>query len=98
MSIRLHQDPELHLRYKPFLRARSQAWYRNEDWHLEFEDWCEFWPIELWYLRGRGSSDLCLVRRDLRDGWSKTNCVVVTRKTQIQRTNSRKAGHPVKEI
>ena len=82
---RIHQDPQLHVRYNPFLKSRSQAWYRGEDWDLTFEDYCSLWTWDHWQLRGKGSTDLAMTRRDYSQGWNLENCEIVTRREQLRR-------------
>jgi hypothetical protein len=86
---RKHQDPLLHMRYNPFLRSRAQAWYLLQDWTLTFEEYCGLWTVDHWYCRGRGISDLVMIREDVEKGWTKENCLIVTRKEQLSRTRFR---------
>ena len=85
-NLRKYQDLELHIRYRPFLRARAQAKFLNQDWSLSFEDFCSLWTINKWYCRGRGPKDLVMIRIDTEAEWSLTNCEIVTRREQLQRT------------
>ena len=86
MNPRKHQDPLVHMRYKPFLRARAQAWFLEQEWTMTFEEFLGLWTVERWYCRGRGTSDLVMVRKDKDGAWSLDNCEIVTRKEQLQRT------------
>ena len=90
---RKYQDPLLHMRYNPFLRSRAQAWYLLQDWDLSFEDYCTLWTVDHWYCRGRGISDLVMVRKDVEKGWNIENCEIVTRKEQLSRTRFRQHGN-----
>jgi len=92
MAKRLHDDPQLHVRYNPFLKSRSQAWYRGEDWDLTFEEYCQLWTWEHWILRGRGPTDFAMVRKDVEQGWSLDNCEIVTRTEQLRRTGRNRTG------
>lgn len=67
-----------HDKYYAWLKHRSQANYRKEHYELTWEDWQELWTPEKWEKRGRGSKDLCLRRKNLNLGWTRTNCVVLT--------------------
>ena len=89
MKPRKYSDPNDHMRYRPFLRSRSQAWYLDQEWTLTFKQYCDFWTPALWSLRGRGTNDLVMVRKDLSGPWSKENCEIVTRKEQLTRTNKK---------
>lgn len=84
-SLWLHKDPFDHERYIPFLRAKAQAAFRNEEWELTFEDYCYFWTPAAWNCRGRGSSDLAMIRINTDRGWSLENCQIVTRREQLLR-------------
>ena len=86
----MYPDPFDHERHIPFLRARAQAWFRDEDWELTFEDYCYFWTFEAWSCRGRGSSDLAMIRLDTEREWSVENCRIVTRREQLERQREKK--------
>ena len=85
---RIYQDPQLHVRYNPFLKSRAQAWYRKEEWSLNFEEWCSLWTWDKWQLRGKASSDFAMVRIDYEKGWSLANCEIVTRREQLRRNSA----------
>lgn len=94
---RTHQEHELFIRYKPFLRAKAQANFLDQEWRLSFEQFCELWTIDKWHCRGRGTHDLVMVRKDQEGPWSMDNCEIVTRITQIQRTARIRGGKFYKE-
>lgn len=77
------QDPIERDRYYAYLKHRSQAWYRCEDYELTYEEWVEFWPIDQFILRGQTRDSLCLTRRDWEAAWSKKNCQIITRKENL---------------
>lgn len=81
------KDPAKHIKYMPYLKHRSQAAYRLEDYELTFEDWLYFWPDSNWHRRGRLGHDLCLTRDNPDLPWNRSNCSVITRKEQIQRAH-----------
>lgn len=83
---RKHADPEVHMRYRPFLRSRAQAWFLDQEWTMTFEEYLELWTLDKWHCRGRGTTDLVMVRRDTEGPWSFSNCEIVTRREQLQRT------------
>ena len=90
---RRHKDLFEHARYIPFLRARAQCNFRHEEFELTFEDWCAFWSTpELWQRRGRDSGSLSLMRIDWERPWSRENCCLMNRKTQIDISNKRSRG------
>jgi hypothetical protein len=84
-----HKDPFDHERYIPYLRAKNQAVYRLEDWALSFGDFCSLWTPGAWSLRGRGSSDLAMIRLDTDKPWCLSNCQIATRKEQLARQLAR---------
>jgi hypothetical protein len=63
--------------YIPWLKARAQANFRNEEWLLTFEDWFALWD-GIWHQRGRDSDDLCLARMDMSGPWSVANVEIMT--------------------
>jgi hypothetical protein len=80
-----------HLRHIAFLKARAQANYRQEPWTLTIGDFFEIWRREIWCLRGKKPTELCMIRVDRAGPWSIDNCVVVTRYAQLVRDkNARK--------
>lgn len=87
IRINARKYPDLldHERHVAFLRARCQANYRGETWTMTIEEFFEMWPVEMWSCRGRGYSDLCMVRIDPQAEWSKDNCQIVTRYEQLCR-------------
>lgn len=91
---RIHQDPQLHARYTPFLKSRSQAWYRGEDWDLTFEDYCQLWTWDHWQLRGKGATEFAMVRKDIEQGWNLNNCEIITRREQLRRNAHYRADIP----
>lgn len=73
-------DPVLHDQYTAWLKARSQAWFRKEDWQLTFQDWVDLWGTN-WSRRGREVNCLMLMRRRWQEPWTKRNCHLVDRPT-----------------
>ena len=72
-----------------YLRMRAQARYRMETWDLEWEDFLEVWPDDIWDRRGRTSDCLVLTRRDLKGPWHLDNIHIVTRAEQLSTMSSR---------
>lgn len=90
---RTHSDEFDHARFKPYVRAKFQALYRNEAWDLEFSDWCAFWSTpSIWSKRGRASDSLCLTRIEDDLAWSKDNCALVFRIDHLKIKILRKHG------
>ena len=82
---RLYNDQFTHDRRRAWLRGRCQAVYREEGWDISFEDFCAIWhKSELFYRRGTGRDSVVLTRRDIELPWSRINCVIVTKLTQMK--------------
>ena len=77
--------PETHDKYYAWLKHRAQAKYRQEDYYLTWEDWCELWTPELWPLRGKQADSVCLQRKDIWGAWTLENCEIVSRLEQLRR-------------
>jgi hypothetical protein len=80
-----YKEPSIHYKHEPYLRARAQWNFRQEENDLTFEEWCEFWTEDLWPRRGRATYDLTLTRIDHEKPWTKSNCEIVERKEQLRR-------------
>ena len=72
------ENPQRRDSYYAFLKHRAQARYRGESYSLDFSDWEQFWPPELYEQRGTSSHNLCLRQIDPEGGWHAHNCEVVT--------------------
>ena len=81
----IHPDRDIHKKYMPFLRQRSQAWYRLEEWTLTFEEYLSFWNEAAWSMRGRRSDSICMTRIDWEGPWSNDNVELVTRLEVLKR-------------
>ena len=79
-----YTDPKEHDMHLPFLRARAQANYRGETWHLTIEQFFDLWRDQ-WNQRGRKPDDLCMTRRDYNGIWDQENTIIVTRREQLRR-------------
>lgn len=71
-------------RYYAYLKHRSQARYRGEEYSLTEQDWCELWPMDLFERRGRRLESLCLMMIDPELGWRRENVKVTTRKENLK--------------
>jgi len=89
-----YPEPFDHERHVPFLRQRAQAKFRDEIWHLTFEEWCSFWPLEKWIIRSRNSDGLCMTRIDHNEAWAIGNIKVISRKQQLSDSNKRIGRKP----
>ena len=76
-------DPLVREQYYAYLKHRSQAKYRNEDYSLTFEDWQAFWTNGNWDKRGRTADSLCLARLNNEGPWAWHNVAVLTRLEQL---------------
>ena len=81
-----------------FIRSRSQAWFRNEEWLLTWEEFQVFWNTQRrWNRRSRDSNGLTMTRLDWSGPWSKDNCCIITRKLHLSASAKRKVGRPYEE-
>lgn len=85
-------DAYKHQMYQPWLVAKAQANFRDEEWALPFEDYYEAWN-GLWDQRGRLSDDLCMTRIDYEGAWEKSNIEIITRKQHCSKQKEYKARH-----
>lgn len=83
-------EPERRNKYYAWLKHRTQARYRGEDYGLSWEDWESLWSDDLWAQRGRKSGNLCLMMHDKNEGWCLNNVSVVTRGEQLKRQRGKK--------
>lgn len=71
-------------RYYAFLKHRSQARYRGEDYTLTWEDWDSIWCDSSWANRGRAMTNFVLGRIDWSEGWHANNVRVMNRKEHFE--------------
>jgi hypothetical protein len=76
-------DPVTHAQYVAWAKARAQAHYRKEVWEISFDDWQKIW-LGNWHKRGRGSSNLCMIRSDTKQPWSIHNVELMLRRKHCQ--------------
>jgi hypothetical protein len=76
-------DEFRHSLYIPWLKAKAQANYRNEEWTLTFDEWFDMWKDD-WHLRGRAAEDICMTRADCDGAWSAENTVLMTRREHLK--------------
>lgn len=78
-------DPIQHDKYYAWLKHRSQARYRNEEYYLTWDDWESLWTNELWLKRGKQPDSVCLARIDFTDAWRLDNVEIIPRLQQLRR-------------
>lgn len=67
-------------KYYAYLKHKSQAAFRGEEYYLTWEEWEGLWTDELWHKRGRKISNLCLTRPGLSGPWCISNVEIATRR------------------
>jgi hypothetical protein len=88
-----YPDPIEHQIHEWSMRARSQAWYRGEEWLLTDREYIDLWLTDDRYKqRGRSVDDLCLTRLDPDGAWSLDNVHIITRKEHYKTCNNFKGG------
>jgi hypothetical protein len=87
-------DIEVRKKYYAWLKHRSQAQYRHEEYGLTWEDWQTLWPEELWDKRGRTIESLCLTRLDYEGAWTMDNIAICSRQEhfRIKKEYNRRDG------
>lgn len=79
-----YKDPILKDLRRRYIRAKSQANFRGQQWQLEFEDFCELWKENQYYLiRGRSPESYQLCRVDQNGAWHKDNVIIKTRRQHL---------------
>lgn len=84
---RLFEDPFLHKRHLHYVKSRTQARFRNEEWKLTEAEWNEIWNEERFSRIGRGVDDVCLTRIDPLFPWRRDNVVVISRRIHLKIKN-----------
>lgn len=72
-------DDYTHESHYAWLKHRSQARYRGEEYHLTFEQWHTLWTPDTLAQRGRNNHSLILTRLNWDEPWDIVNVHVVTR-------------------
>lgn len=83
-------DPLTREKYYAFLKHRSQARFRGEDYALTWEDWQGLWSDDDFQCRGRRADDLCLSRIDHLGEWSLANVEVIPRLEHLKKERPRR--------
>lgn len=90
---RVGPDEYRHRMFVAWHKHKAQALYRGEEYLLTFEDFESAWQGQF-SQRGRKSSSLVLVRRDIEGAWSRDNVELILRQEQLKRTAGlRKLAH-----
>lgn len=77
-------DPVTQAQYRAWTLGNAQATFRGETWDLTFEQYQAAWA-GYWHLKGRGSADMCLARKDTEGAWTPDNINVIPRRDHCQR-------------
>jgi len=85
------EDEYKHQMYLPWLKARSQAKFRQEEFTLTFEEYYSLWNGK-WEQRGRDTDELCMTRHDWTGAWALDNVYICTRKEHCQRQGLARRG------
>jgi len=73
-------DPLRHEKYYAYLKHKSQAQYRNEEYKLTWAEWEAIWiDDDVWFSRGRGRNDICLAKLDRSKPWEWDNVSLMKR-------------------
>ena len=76
-------DPYKHSMYLPWLKAKAQANFRDEEWELTFEEYYTLWKDE-WPNRGRAAEQMCMSRKDFDGAWSIDNAIIINRHEHLK--------------
>jgi hypothetical protein len=63
-------------RYYAYLKHRSQARFRKEEYNLTVDEWNELWTEAHWHRKGRGPLDLALFRKNYKGAWAWDNVIL----------------------
>jgi len=77
-------DPYTHDCYYAFLKHRSQARFRQEQYDLTFEDWQAIWTPETFAKRGRAIDSITLTRVDWDLPWDRDNVQLIKKSQQLK--------------
>lgn len=82
---KIYDDPVRHLQHWTYLRKKSQALYRNEEWDLSIQDWFRLWDeSDQWDNRGRHKDSSAMFMIDPERGWSIDNVEIVNRSVRLK--------------
>jgi hypothetical protein len=76
-------DDYTHESHYAYLKHRSQARFREEEYNLTFEEWHSLWTPETLARRGRKVDSLVLTRSDWDSAWDINNVKIVDRKSHL---------------
>lgn len=72
-----------------WLRMRAQAKSRGETFELKWDEFKSLWTDALWALRGSGSEDLGMTRKDRNQAWALDNVIIVERRIHLAESAKR---------
>ena len=79
------KDPDLKSLRLSFIRAKSQAKYRNQTWDIDFDDYLDLWRVGDKYRKpGRCKNDFHMTRKDIQQGWSVANVQILNRSEHLR--------------
>jgi hypothetical protein len=91
--VRRYPDVVDNLLFSQWAKARAQAHYLGETWHLTPDEYIALWRENNRYLnKGRGNENFCLVRNKYDLPWQLDNVKVVTRLEHYQICSRDKTG------
>ncbi len=88
---KLYTDPNDRRLHLAWLRARAQANYRNEEWHLTLAEYFAIWSGNV-HRKGRGADCLVMTKIDLDQPWQLDNVHLQERRIQLKEKNQRYAA------
>lgn len=96
---KMYKDDFTNERRLAFMRSRSQAAFRDEEWTITFSEFCRIWNTpQLWSQRGRGANSLVMTRLDTTAAWSTDNICLIDRAVSLVIKNKRQANLPYEDL
>lgn len=96
---KMYADKFTNDRRLAWVRSKSQARFRGEQWDLTFAEFCQFWNTEdKFRQRGRSPENLVLTRRDNTGSWDRNNCCIITRESQLMVSRYNQLGKDPEEF
>ena len=80
----MYQGEIPHQQHIAWLKSKSQAAYRDEEWQLTVSEYQQLWE-GMWHLKGRSNHNFCMTRKDHKAAWSLDNCEVISRLDHLRR-------------
>ena len=71
---------------KKYSMAKAQSKYRKEEWAFDQDTWYQMWMESgVSEHSGRLPHQYCMVRKDIIEAWSPTNCVIIKRRMHFKK-------------